>query len=103
MRSQTWTPLPPPLPTTSLWVIPMHQPQACCTLCQTWTDLYAEYTMQNAGLDEAQTRIKISVKNINYLWYVDDTILMAENEKELKSILMRVKENSEKAGLKLNI
>ena len=58
--------------------------------------------MWNGSLQELQTRIKISVKNINYLWYVDDTILMAENEKELKSILMRVKENSEKAGLKLS-
>ena len=65
-------------------------------------NLYAEYIMWNGSLQELQTRIKISVKNINYLWYVDDTILMAENEKELKSILMRVKENTEKAGLKLS-
>ena len=59
--------------------------------------------MRNAGLDEAQTGIKIARRNINNLRYADDTILMAENEEELKSLLMRVKEESEKAGLKLNI
>ena len=59
--------------------------------------------MQNAGLDEAQARIKITWRNINNLRYVDDTTLMAESEEELKSLLMRVKEESEKAGLKLNI
>ena len=58
--------------------------------------------MQNAGLDEAQTGIKISGRNINNLRYADDTNLIAESEKELKSLLMRVKEESEKAGLKLN-
>ena len=66
-------------------------------------DFYAEYIMRNAGLDESQTGIKIARRNINNLRYVDDTILMAENEEELKSLLMRVKEESEKAGLKLNI
>ena len=59
--------------------------------------------MQNAGLNEAQTRIKIAGRNINNLRYADDTTLMAESEEELKSPLMKVKEESEKAGLKLNI
>ena len=59
--------------------------------------------MQNAGLDEAQAGIKISRRNINNLSYTDDTTLRAESEEELKSLLMRVKEESEKAGLKLNI
>ena len=59
--------------------------------------------MQNAGLDESQARIKIAGRNINNLRYADDTILMAENEEELKSLLMKVKEESEKANLKLNI
>ena len=65
-------------------------------------DLYAEYIMWNAGLNEAQTGIKIAVRNINNLGYRDDSSLMAESEEELKSLLMKVKE-SEKAGLKLNI
>ena len=64
---------------------------------------YAEYIMQNAGLDEAQAGIKIAGRNINNLRYADDTTLMAENEEELKSLLRKVKEESEKAGLKLNI
>ena len=59
--------------------------------------------MQNASLDEAQVGIKISGRNINNLWYADDTTLMAESEEELKSLLMKVKEESGKAGLKLNI
>ena len=58
--------------------------------------------MQNAGMDESQARIKIARKNINNLRYADDTTLMAENEEELKSLLMKEKEESEKAGLKLN-
>ena len=66
-------------------------------------NLYIEYIMQNAGLDEEQTIIKIAGKNINNLRYADDTTLMAESEEELKSLLMKVKEESEKAGLKLNI
>ena len=65
-------------------------------------NLYAEYSMQNARLDEAQAGIKIARRIINNLKYVDDTTLMAESEEELKSFLMRVKEESEKAGLKLN-
>ena len=64
---------------------------------------YAEYIMRNAGLDEAQAGIKITGRNINNLRYADDTTLMAESEKELKSLLMKVKEESEKVGLKLNI
>ena len=62
--------------------------------------LYAEYILQNARLDEAQAGIKIAGRNINSLRYANDTILMVENKKELKSLLMRVKEESEKAGLK---
>ena len=65
--------------------------------------LYAEYTMRNARLDEAQAGIKIAGRNINNLRYTDDTTLMAESEEELKSLLMKVKEESEKVGLKLNI
>ena len=59
--------------------------------------------MRNAGLDEAQTEIKITGRNFNNLWYADDTTLMAESKEELKSLLMKVKEESEKVGLKLNI
>ena len=59
--------------------------------------------MRNTGLDEAQAEIKIAGRNINNLWYADDTTLMAESEEELKSLLMKVKEESEKVGLKLNI
>src|SRR5574341_836634 len=66
-------------------------------------NLYAEYIMRNVGLDEAQTGIKIARRNMNNLRYADDTTLMAESEEELKSLLMKVKEESEKVGLKLNI
>ena len=66
-------------------------------------NLYAEYILRNAGLEEAQAGIKIAGKNINNLRYTDDTTLMAESEEELKSLLMKVKEESEKVGLKLNI
>ena len=66
-------------------------------------DVYAEYIMRNAGLDETQAGIKITGRSINNLRYADDITLMAESEAELNSILMRVKEESEKAGLKLNI
>ena len=65
-------------------------------------NLYAEHIMRNAGLDEAQAGIKIAGRNINNLRYVDVTSLMAESEEELKSLLMKVKEESEKIGLKLN-
>ena len=66
-------------------------------------NLYAEYIMRNAGLEEAQAGIKISGRNINNLRYANDTTLMTESEEELKSLLMKVKEESEKVGLKLNI
>ena len=65
--------------------------------------IYPEYIMRNAGLDEAQAGIKIAGRNINNLKYADDTTLMAESSEELKSLLMNVKEESEKVGLKLNI
>ena len=66
-------------------------------------NLYAQYIMRNAGLEEAQARIKIARRNINNFRYADDTTLMAESEKKLKSLLMKVKEESEKVGLKLSI
>ena len=66
-------------------------------------NLYAEYIIRNTGLDEAQAGIKIAGRNINNLRYADDTTLMAESEEELKSLLMKVREESEKFGLKLNI
>ena len=66
-------------------------------------NLYAEYTMRNAGLDEAQAGIKIARRNINNLRYAEDTTLMAESKEELKSLLMKVKEESENVGLKFNI
>ena len=66
-------------------------------------NLYAEYITQNARLDEAQAGIKTAKRNINNLRYADDTTLMAEGKEELKSLLMKVKEESEKVGLKLNI
>ena len=74
-----------------------------CILSPCLFNLYAEYIMQNARLDEAQPGIKIAWRNINYLIYADDTTLMAESKEELKSLLMKVKEESEKIGLKLNI
>ena len=73
-----------------------------CILSPCLFNLYAEYIMRNAGLEEAQAGIKIAGRNINNLRYADDTTLMAESE-ELKSLLMKVKEESEKVGLKLNI
>ena len=66
-------------------------------------NFYAEYIKRNAGLDEAQAGIKIAGRNINNLRYADDTTLMVESEEELKSLLMKMKEESEKVGLKLNI
>src|SRR5574340_637146 len=74
-----------------------------CILSSCLFNLYAEDIMRNAGLDEAQAGIKIAGRNVNNLRYVDDTTFMAESEEELKSLLMRVKEESEKVGLKLNI
>ena len=66
-------------------------------------NLYAEYILRNAGLDEAQSRIKIAGRNMNNFRYADDITLMAESEEELRRLLMKVKEESEKDGLKLNI
>ena len=72
-----------------------------CILSPCLFNLYAEYIMRNARMDEAQARIKIARRNINNLIYADDTTLMAESEEELKSLLIKVKEESEKVGLKL--
>ena len=74
-----------------------------CILSPCFFNLYAEYIMRNAGLDKAQAGIKIARRNISNLRYADDTTLMAESKEELKSLLMKVKEESEKVGLKLNI
>ena len=74
-----------------------------CVLSPCLSSLYAEYIMRNAGLDEAQAGIMIAGRNINNLWYADDTTLRADSEEELKSLLMKVKEESEKVDLKLSI
>ena len=74
-----------------------------CILSPCLFNFYAEYIMRNVGLDEAQAGIKISGRNINNLRYADDTTLMAESKQELKSLLMKMKKESEKAGLKLII
>ena len=74
-----------------------------CILSPSLFNFYAEYIMRNVGLDEAQSGIKISGRNINNFGYADDTTLMAESKEELKSLLMKVKEESEKVVLKLNI
>ena len=76
--------------------------QQGCILSPCLFNLYAEYILRNAGLEEAQAGIKIAGRNINHLRYADDTTLMAESEEELKSLMMKVKEESEKVGLKLN-
>ena len=78
----------------------MHQ---ACILSQGLVNVYADYIMRNAGLDEAQAGIKTARRNTNNFRYADDTTLMAESEEELKSLLMKVKEESDKVGLKLNI
>ena len=74
-----------------------------CILSPCLFNLYAEYIMCNAGLDEAEARIKIAGRNINNLRYADHTTLLAKSEEELKSLLMKVKEENENVGLKLNI
>ena len=74
-----------------------------CILSPCLFNFYAEYNMRNAGLEEAQAGIKIAGRNINNLRYADNTTLMAESKEELKSLMMKVKEESEKVGLKLNI
>ena len=88
--------------TTAWFQIGKGVPQGCV-----WSpclfNLYAEYTMRNSGLEEAQAGIKIAGRNINNLKYADDTTLMAESEEEIKSLLIKVKEESEKVGFKLNI
>ena len=83
----------------------MYKPNSrkSCILSACLFNFYAEYIIQNARLDESQAGIKIARININYLRYADDTTLMAESKEELKSLLMRVKEESETAGLKFNI
>ena len=78
----------------------VHQ---CCILSPCLFNFYAEYIMRNTELEAAQAGIKIARRNINHLRYADDTTLMAESEEELKSLLLKVKEESEKIGLKLNI
>ena len=88
--------------TTDWFQIGKGVPQGCIVLPCLF-NLYAEYIMRNAGLEEAQAGIKIAGRYINNLRYADDTTLMAENEEELKSLLMKVKQESEKVGLKLNI
>ena len=74
-----------------------------CILSACLFNLYAEYIMRNAGLEKAQARIEIAGRNISHLRYADDSTLMAESEEELNNLLMKVKEESEKVGLKLNI
>ena len=74
-----------------------------CTLPPCLFNLYAQYIMRNTGLDEAQAGFKIARRNINHLRYADDTTLMTESKEELKSLLMKVKEESERVGLKFNI
>ena len=74
-----------------------------CIFSSCLFNIYAEYIMRNAGLDDAQAGIKLIRRNINSLRYADDTTLMAESEEELKSLLMKMKEETEKVGLKLNI
>ena len=88
--------------TTDWFQIGKGEPQGCI-LSPCLFNLHAEYIMRNAGLDEAPAGIKIARTNINNLRYADDTTLMAESEEELKSLLIKVKEESEKVGLKLNI
>ena len=88
--------------TTNWFKIGKGVPQGCI-LSPCLFNLYAEYIVRKAGLDEAQAGIKIARRNINNLRYADDTTLMAESEEELKNLLMRVKEESAKNGLKLNI
>ena len=88
---------------TTDWFQIGKQVRQGCILSPCLFNLYAEYIMRNVGMEEAQAGIKIAGRNVNNLRYADDTTLMAESEEELKSLLMKVKEESEKAGLKLNI
>ena len=88
---------------TTDWFHIMKEVCQSCILSPCLFNFYADYIMRNAGLEEAQAGIKIAGRKINNLRYADDTTLMAESEEELKSLLMKVKEDSEKVGLKLNI
>ena len=88
---------------TTDWILFGKGVHQGCILSPCLFNLCAEYIMRNAGLDEAQAGIKIARRNINNLRYADDTTLTAESEEELKSLLMKVKVESEKVGLKLNI
>ena len=88
---------------TTDWVQNGKEVRKGCILSLCFFNSYAEYIMRNAGLEETQAGIKIARRNINNLGYADDTTLMAEREGELKSLLRKVKEESEKVGLKLNI
>ena len=88
---------------TTDWSLIEKEVRQSCILSPYLINLYAEYIMRNARLEEAQAVIKIAGRNINNLRYADDSTLMAESEEELKSLLMKVKEESEKVGLKLNI
>ena len=88
---------------TTVWFPIGKGVRQCCILSPCLFNLYAEYIMRNAGLDEAQAGIKIAWRNINIIRYANDVTLMAESEEELKSLLMKVKEENENVGLKLNI
>ena len=88
---------------TTVWFQSGKGVHQSCILSPCLFNLYAEYIIRNAGLDEAQAGIKIAKRNINNLRYTDDTTLMAESEEELTSLLMKVEEESENVGLKLNI
>ena len=88
---------------TTDWFKARKRVHQACILSPCLFNLHAEYIMRNAGLDEAQAGIKIARRNVNNLRYADDTTLMAESKEELKSLLMKLKEESEKAGLKFNI
>ena len=88
---------------TTAWINIEKGVRQSCILSPCLFNLYAEYILQNARLGDSQARIKIAERNINSLRYADDTSLMAESEEELKNLLMRMKEESENASLKLNI
>ena len=87
---------------TTDWIQIGKRVRQGCILSPCVFNFYAEYIMRNAGLEETQAGIKIAGRNINHLRYADDTTLMAESEEELERLLMKVKEESEKVGLKLN-
>ena len=86
---------------TTDWFQIGNEVRQCCILSPCLFNLYAEYIMRNAGLEETQAGIKIARRNINNLRYTDDTTIMAESEEELKSLLMKVKEQSQKSWLKV--